>query len=462
MIDYGHISKDKGAVSVATVNQQTLAVESHSPEAVRAEDWEPLDMGGDTDYLLGRVQCNDDGLRYQMVIEIMDWAEATGETKTVYELRLSDQNDPLHGQRFRTQKQAEEHIAGLPALIELLQDEGFAHPDDLPDLYTKIIAEVDEPQFMVCLYVVPVSVPREIIATALGQDIEEWMLAARKKHGDWRENTWDIHSYGHHVPIALKGLDGAMANGVLVDETQKAWAIEQAQATATVVQGLFGFYMDRVVNGLGETGWDWLHHAKAFPGQHESKPKTKSARKRACDDCGEKSVCTGFKTTYGGRKHYLCERCAEQYYTCAGCGVLVPIEPQSYAGVEWTQIDDEYYCRDCATKVYNGKDCPKTVAGGRQLTLEDIRDLGQNLSNVRLPKWRRVDDEDLSVGWYSQNVSEQFIANQFIAHIAAARDTHEFILGVTEHQQFQSSLGLFTRRRHAGVAPKRARARQGT
>ena len=72
--------------------------------------------------------------------------------------------------------------------------------------------------------------------------------------------------------------------------------------------------------------------------------------------------------------------------------------------------------------------------------------------------------------WYhaqgvpSQNQSELFIANQFIAHIAAAKDTHEFILGVTEHQQFQSSLGLFKRRRHghSGVAPKRARTRQGT
>ena len=434
-MEYGQFDRN-GTTKIATVDQNTMSVESYNPKAIDTNSWEKLDMGSDTDYLIGKVICNDDGLRYRMVIEIMDWDAATGDGDKVFEIQISDHNDLLHGRRFRTEKEAEEHLANLPALSELKADEDV---ETLQELCHKVIQEIDIPTYMVSLYVVPVSVPQEVIERILGSDINDWMLEAHAKHGDWRENVWDICTYGHHVPIAVRDLEGEMSNGIKVNDDRLPEVIEMLQATAQVVEGMFGFYMDRRVNAMGESGWDWLRNAKAFPGQH--KVKVRGKRKRECDDCGTKDFCVGFKTIYSKsrKKHYLCEKCQEGWYTCPDCGILVPIEPQSWAGVEWIEIRGAYYCHDCASKVMS-EDPPHVLEGHTLYDVDALKEYFTPLSGIHLKGWEQVEEWEIG---FDYGPTEMDMAKEVSDLIFKGKETDKFIFGSTHHAQFVHWFGLF-------------------
>lgn len=58
--------------------------------------------------------------------------------------------------------------------------------------------------------------------------------------------VYALHSYGVKAPLWSK--DGNDEAALLIEATR----------TASVISGLFGFYMDRVVNAIGDSGWDWI------------------------------------------------------------------------------------------------------------------------------------------------------------------------------------------------------------
>jgi len=370
-------------VGEVEIDQGTLEV-SNAAGNVGEDDWE--EVGLDEFSLMGPVQHNSDGLRYRCYIEVMDWWEATGE--------------------------------------------GFEDEEGN-----------EIPTYLVSLYVVPVSVPKEVVEHCHGgsSDLDEQLDECFKKHGDYRDFVWDIHSYGHHVPIPVKG-----CFGIKCKDSELEFALKSSKEAAFAVHGMFGFYMDRPWNAVGWDGWKALRDAKAFPGQHGI-TKVETRELARCNDCGEEThEWSPASTIYTrGDSTPICSRCLEDYYWCPDCGVGIPIQPQSYSGVEWVEINHQKYCAKCAETIYNDGECPKVVAGGTVLSMDGVKENQQALHMVDLHAWERV--AEWETGWYERSVGEAQIAKYICEWIEREGPEKEYIFGPYEFGQFHARIGLFQR-----------------
>jgi len=447
------LNKDGSESRVVELDQETLSVvearDEYAGEWVDEIDWK-TNGGG---IILGPTHRNSDGLVYRLVIEVIDWWSATGEGRHFYHVNLSGVSGDdfaaldatgIRDVDFDTRQEAES------VLRQSCEDEGV-ELDDAEIFH--MIDEDERPTHVACLYVVPVSVPRDVVVSCLGclddDETMKWVDDCRRKDGDYRAVAADISRCGHHVPIPVDGTNGLR----FLDEDGEE-VFKKLRAQARAVEGLFGFFMDRPVNQMGESGWDWLRHARAFPGQqqgHESgdwQTVDEDGEKLTCYDCGEEAPCKLSETIYQPSGVWICGPCHEDYYTCAGpdCGLLIPIQPQSYAGVEWTRVEDNFYCEHCVDALYQGPDCPGTVVGGTRLEERDVAGLSQQLSHVAMGDWDLVDS--WSVGWYGNNVSEETVFEAIVEAVEEAGDDVEFIFGVTSHEQFQVHIGLYRRDRN--------------
>jgi len=316
--------------------------------------------------------------------------------------------------QFEREDQAERYL-------ESLRDNGI-------DTSNHEIEEVD--RWWVQLEVVPVSVSpeqaRKAIDSSNWQDAEEsW-----KRHGDWRDSAWDLQSYGTAVPVWSKE----------VDDDKLDQAIQEARDQALGVDGMFGFYLDRPVNRMGETGWDWLRQFQAFPGQWLNTPKT-GAVLAECHDCGDEKECVAQTTIYRSDVQ-LCRRCIEDYVPCCKCSVLIPTEPQSWSGVEWLEHDHQYYCPSCFDQLLRGPDCPGLIRSGTDPAPSDMKEWIQNFVKAGPANWEEVkswrfpfgsDEQDwLNTCYDAKRMMEQHLGD-------------EFLMAFTTLAQFGQTVTLFRR-----------------
>jgi len=75
----------------------------------------------------------------------------------------------------------------------------------------------------------------------------------------------------------MVGHGGLGAPVVEFSSNNKAGVLKKLAKEATVCTGLFGFYLDRRMNGMGATGWDWLR------GEFGMGPDKENAK--ACAEC---------------------------------------------------------------------------------------------------------------------------------------------------------------------------------
>jgi len=437
-ITYGKITPD-GDVTCAIVDNQTLEVIDHNP--LCEGDWEVYMEDTDAFYY-GPVDRTSQGLVYRLCVDVTE----VGETVSTYTIRL--EGSELDGKVFTELHEAERLLTEISNLTEMMEDNGITpHKDYLPDFYDKVIEEDEVSMFFVCLYVVPVSVPREVVEQCHGggdPDMEKILDECYEKYEDYRDFAWDICTYGHHVQIACESVPEHEINACL----------GRMKAQAIPVRGMLGLYMDRPVNALGWTGWKLLEDAKAFPGQHT---KHEGEQVEAeCYECNETKPCLKRRTIYcaaDNEGEMFCESCLETWYVCPDCGILIPIEPQSWAGVEWQKIDHDHYCKDCASAIFNGPECPRTVKGGTVLNLDDVRQYQQQLSQVNFDWdiWDGPKSRDDRGQWFWEvgiggSYDEAHVAKYICEEIERSEPDVEFIFGPFEYAQFGATIGLFRRK----------------
>lgn len=453
----GVMHPNGGLTDEIDLDQGTLLVTDASDDVVKKEDWEHHTE----ETIAGPVNSTGDGLIYRMVIRVDDLEDTDLVIKRyLVNAGLMDEDlyslfEDLDGLSFATHKQAWDAVSNI---IQDVAKDPEAEPVPIKEEeIDRYIDSYDVPTFGVGLYLVPVSVSRKVMFNAVGYTedyqgddggIRGHIDECFKEEGHYGYFVDDLVRYGHGVPIPLTKKDGLE---IICGEDSLESSIRKAKEQAYAVMSMLGFFMDRPVNALGETGWDLLRNAEAFPGQHRAKPTDTTTIE--CDDCGEEEECCKVKTIYGSKEEWLCQKCMEDYYVCPDCGVLVPISPQSYSGVEWVEIRHEYYCSDCASKIYQSDKCPKTVPGGTVLLIQDIRKFSQNLAMVQLGgSWMHGDEDggaasEWSVGWYPHNCTEAQISKYICEAVERGQKDEEFIFGPNSHSQFESTIGLYWRKK---------------
>jgi hypothetical protein len=203
--------------------------------------------------------------------------------------------------------------------------------------------------------------------------------------------------------------------------------------------------MDRPVsdNKIGWTGWDALKEAEAFPGQHEEKESLSSTTIQECDCCGEEKECGTYEIVQEYDPVPICESCLENWILCSKCKRLVPIDPQSWKGVEWTELNHQKYCRECAGIVLNSPDNGFSVKGGEFIRTNDIGVLTLNLIGVPL-NWELVKDWEFRM--FSGTPTQTGVATEMSDIINEAQYYEEFLIGITERGQFHTVVSLFKRK----------------
>jgi hypothetical protein len=214
-----------------------------------------------------------DELRYMFVIEVTDMADACGGECE----RTKYASDLIEGKEFDTKEEIVKALMALPdreqRVLEYLDpfEDDVPNDDDVLDWARNSVDERTYNEIVTTLYVVPVSGTAAFVEKATG-DNERFAEAkeAFAKDGDWRDSVEDIHGYGAHVPV------GSWSSFMPAGE----WAPKDlltAKMMALQVKMLFGFYMDQVVNRIGETGWDWIRQAGVFfPGDSVEYEKDES------------------------------------------------------------------------------------------------------------------------------------------------------------------------------------------
>lgn len=432
------------------VDQGSLCLQSASNDVIQEDDWsEFMD-----DFIYGPVRRTGDGLVYRMCIEVLDWWETTGDGITEYTICLDVDPDDLeilsdyNGMNSRERGKLENILEALAL-----------DPDDH-------IEEDEIPTHMVSLFVVPVSVPLEVIESnhGGGDDLTEEMKKSSEIYGDFRAYAWDISSYGYRVPIAMEQ-NGQVGFGVKCADAELDAVLKKHKETAYAVISMFGFYMDRPWNRMGWDGWHVIKEAKAFPGQQQTYEGElvlvdENDEPNTCHDCSKKKPCRKARTIYcspDNEGEWICESCCEDYYVCPDCRILIPIQPQSYYGVDWQSIGRAHYCIDCASEVFNGPDCPNVVVGGTVLSMDGVRGYQQQLSRVNLDPdiWtgpRDCSDRGESfweVGMCEHHHNEAAVSKYIAEAVEQAGEEEEFIFGPFEFAQFGATIGLYSRTRVA-------------
>jgi hypothetical protein len=410
-MQYQQLDNKMKPVESVEIDNETLLVTDHKGNGL-VWDEPPLDDSEDS-YLQFSTEpiTNSDGLTYLFCIR----GDHLYDDDPVYRVKGT-----IPPQEFDREENANHYIMGL-------EEEGI----DTAKL------EVEELRYWwISLEVVPVSVSEQVAHKTIGgysSDSSRWdeALAGRKRDGDWRESVYDLQSYGVTVPV--------LNVRVLEDKIEEA--IEQAKSQAVAVEGMFGFYMDRPVNRMGESGWDWLRRAEAFPGQWLN-PETTAGTKAKCHDCSEeKDDCTVHTTIYNIDAH-ICRRCLEDWVPCCTCNILLPIEPQSWSGVEWLKHNHQYYCPRCYDELLRGPDCPGIIRQGADLSPSALKAHILNFVKAGPANWEEVET------WrFPFESGEQDWLNcvDEAKELMVTYPGHQFCLAFTALEQFGQSITLFHR-----------------
>ena len=295
-------------------------------------------------------------------------------------------------------------------------------------------------EWMISLNVVPVSVSDKTILICLGcgeegSGIWEWTQEDKKKNGDYRSVVEDIHKYGLNVQIWCESVFSGEEKKELLE------LVNEAKKQAAPVPSLFGFYMDKPINAVGWTGWTVFTQAEAYPGQSiDTSDKGEETKK--CDDCWEEDkVCKPFKTIYED-EHWVCESCLHTWVDCKECGILIPVAPQSWSGVDWVEIAHQKYCGNCAQKLIDdGKF--QYIKGGTELKPEDIRKITVNLVPVGdydgdcFKNWERVNRWDIRC---DQDGDQEI---DFITKEVKDNPNYNYMVGYVGIEQFGMNIGLY-------------------
>lgn len=227
--------------------------------ARRAEEY-----GWDTHYededafYAGKQVEDTEELKYMFGIQITDLGQC-GEQRTAFTSELIE--DGMR--KFYEKDDLVEVLIGLPDLKDRVEEwageevnlDTDSGSEEVHDWCDHNIDEVDESLMETALLVVPVSVPGKTVREACGSEehFETHSLLEFKKHGDWRSDVWNLAMYGVKVQVASK-LSWVESSEFPTDD------IEWVKQVSLQVKMMFGFFMDRQVNAIGETGWDWMRN----------------------------------------------------------------------------------------------------------------------------------------------------------------------------------------------------------
>jgi len=411
-------------VSSTQLEMDTMEVTSHSGPGLEWGD--PQDWGSDDWWVnTAGVYSTGDGLKYVLSIRVTDLGSACGEKKDAWLVDVPVGKARNVQKIFDDKEHAEEYI------LELQQSGVNATLEDIDETYQSL--------YCVELLLVPVSIAQSTMEeiTSGDADILDGALDSHHRHGDFREYAWDIAMYGHYVPLWS-------VNGWWYDGEWPEHLIKDAKKQAIPVPQMLGFYLDRRVNALGETGWDWLKRSKAFPAQHEiHKPKKEETL--PCDDCGEEKECGVYDTIYNYDVP-ICKECLEESWIgCTECHTLIPIRPQSWAGVEWIELNHMKYCHDCAGNVLDSTENGFSFDGGSSIKPSDVKDLALNLVGISLGEWEEV--EYWHMGWNTTHQDELNNVAAINDHLLEAQPNEEFLLGYSGREQFGVTVSLYKRQK---------------
>ena len=452
------------------LDQQTLTVVRAADDVIRAEDWEEYSDS----FILGPVASTGDGLVYRMCIDLTDLWDAGGEGKKKYTINLrSLESDfqPLFADL--ADKEFESYDLAMNALYErrkqILDEPDLSKNQEFRKVYgetawksSHYVDDEEIPTFIAALYIVPVSVPKEVILHAVGcgddKEFELMLDQCFAQHGDYRDYAWDLCSYGHHVPISMV-TDGKHEVGIMYLDEGRDAVLKRLKEQAYAVMHIPGIFLEQRVNRLGETGWDWLKHAKAWPSMCEEKKgrlqRTFKGEAIKCNDCDKETPCRRYTIIYGHKKEWICDDCRNDWYACTDCGVLIPTTPQTAFGVDWTKINQGHYCSDCASKKFNGPHPPKVVRGGTVLSVEEVLKTAPAVHNIRFDdSWKHGDEEGgAAFEWWAcpgdrGGGEEPAQVCKYVAEIIEKGSPDEdFLYGLIDVEPFRVRMGLYWRKR---------------
>jgi ribosomal protein L37AE/L43A len=241
-----------------------------------------------------------------------------------------------------------------------------------------------------------------------------------------------------------------LENGILCTDKDLDATLKRVKQQAYAVMHMFGFFMDRPVNRLGESGGNWLERAKAWPSMHEENEQPEKVKK--CHDCDKDLACKKYNTIYDATAVWICDKCRRGWYACAGCKVLMPVEPESAFGVAWTEINHLRYCSKCVSSKYNSPNPPNVVPGGTVLTFEDMRGCPA-LHKVELDStWEHEIDGDEAEWWVCEwdrigGDDPKVVADRLIEMVKAGPPENDYLYGLVEIEPFRAKVGVYWRKR---------------
>ena len=261
MVKLGTLYPNGKIDDLGDADPQTGAFVPGTDSKKRSDEYGWTSILDDTNQFIVADTVEDTGeLKYVFGIEVLNMAEACGDEgcqRTVWNSRFIDElgTDDSDGELQKLFKKQAAHLSKEKTVAFLKE-----HFDNDDEEIEDSIYDEEEPRLIVTLYVIPVSVTEDEVKQACGSDetFNDYLKPDFEKNGDWRAAAWDLNSYGHHVPVAgFEAWEDATA------------IVEQAKMSALQVKMLFGFYMDRRVNLMGETGWDWLKRSNAMKEEGE-------------------------------------------------------------------------------------------------------------------------------------------------------------------------------------------------
>lgn len=231
-----------------------------SARLAEAYGWECLFEDTDAIYASKEPESTDE-LKYMFVIAVTDMGNACGSECEETRYR----SDLLGPTEYGTREEVVKALMAHPQREALVgayfvneEDNWVPTDEEVMEWAKDHVEEQDFTEILTELYVVPVSGNGTFVRRACGDEERfDSLKESFTKHGDWREAVEDIYRYGAHVQV------GSWSSYMPTGE----WAprdLETAKQQALQVKMLFGFFMDRQVNAIGETGWDWLRQAGVF------------------------------------------------------------------------------------------------------------------------------------------------------------------------------------------------------
>lgn len=234
---------------------------SDSDKLIGDYGWEVLMNGSDTEYVLGAKTVEETPeMKYVFLIEVTDMAAACGGedcSRSLWRHTLLPNN--VYGSKED----------GIKALLRLEdartyagayfdEDAGNLGEDEIREWAEDHLEETELSLQVTELCLIPVSLTEKQAKTVIqDDDAFEHLQKSFKEHGDWRDASLDFKWHGHRVPIQT--WEGWIEPGEWDEES-----IKKAKVFALQARMLIGFFLDRQVNQIGESGWDWLRNAGLF------------------------------------------------------------------------------------------------------------------------------------------------------------------------------------------------------